>query len=580
MFFPGRSLRTKNRRLGMNKPDCVIETDVLIIGGGLAAARAAIEASDRNANVTMAMKRKFGQGGSSIFPNWEGALTVAFGPESSEEMLKDILKVAAGMADEKLARILCYESEARLNDLLKWGLDELLTKIDGKIYIHAGCFTNRPRNVQTRGIKTAPGIHGVLKKQVEKRNIKVLDEVMITGLLKNEENCVGAVGVNRKGQILGFKAGSTVLATGGAAGLFGPFSYCSPDVTGDGYALGFHAGAELYNMEFIQILLVRMLMVLALLYPEIYNKSGERFLAGYLPGGVTIEDVFNARHDHHPFSSRDNGKYLDIAIYKEVMAGRGTERNGVYVDFTRIPEEVFQKTIEKTRGGAFGGVEAGIKECLNELGVNIREKPLQISPRAHAFNGGFRINEKTQTTVPGLYAAGEVATGPHGADRLGGNQLAGSQVFGTRAGNFASERARSLNSVSFDAEQVDEECSRIKKIRNNQDGIRPQEMERKISDILSKSCLVVRNRKGLESCIRELRRIREEELPGMSIRDGEDLFKGLEIPNRLDAGEITASAALERKESRGPHYREDYPERDDENWLKTINLSGKNLQLG
>ncbi|MFC2069181.1 FAD-binding protein, partial [Chloroflexota bacterium] len=281
---------------------------------------------------------------------------------------------------------------------------------------------------------------------------------------------------------------------------------------------------------------------------------------------------------HAPFSTADNGKYLDIAAYKETFEGRGTEDMGLYVDFTHISEGDLEKSIETTKGGVFGGIEAGLNE-LSTRGINIFKKPFEVIPCPHAFNGGLRINERVETTLPGLYAIGETAAGPHGADRLGGNMVATCQVFGARAGKFAVERADDLDSVTIDQGQIDEECNRVSRITGSQVGIRPQEIGSKIRDVMWKSCLTVRNQRGLENCIEELRRLRDEELPKLSAEGDTDLFRVLEIPNLLDVGEILTHAALQRTESRGSHFREDYPNKDDENWLRTIDIRQENLNL-
>ncbi|MBI2854078.1 MAG: FAD-binding protein [Chloroflexi bacterium] len=546
-----------------------IETDVLIIGGGGAGCRSALEAFDNGASVTMVMKGAFGKGGASCLPGWNGGFNVPKGDtdpnDSPEEELKEILQAGEGMADEKLARIIAYETLDRLHDLEKWGLNTIIKDGDKYHQIRA-CFSARPRLIKTSDMGIAPSIVAVLKKQIEKRDIRVVEKVMALDLLARDRACVGALCIDKEGKYIVFKAKSTVLATGGAAAIFHSNRYPA-DITGDGYALGYRAGAELTNMEFIQMMIRGWHVVLGLLGPDVYNDSRERFLPKYVPKEVTAAQCFFDRSHHGPFSTRDKGRFIDIAVYKEITEGRGP----VYMDFTRLTEEDLKRSVIATRGGPYNGMETALN-TMKAFGSNILEKPIQVSPGAHAFNGGLRINERAETTVPGLFATVETAAGPHGADRLGGNMLAGCQVFGARAGKYAAERARNFAGLAVDKKQVDADCHTFDKQIRNQSDVAATEIETKIKDLMWNNCLTVRNQKGLEGCLSGLRRLRAEALPRLSLKHKDELFKVLAVPNMLDVAEMVSSSALERKESRGSHYREDYPDKDDRHWLKTITV--------
>jgi succinate dehydrogenase/fumarate reductase flavoprotein subunit len=192
----------------------------------------------------------------------------------------------------------------------------------------------------------------------------------------------------------------------------------------------------------------------------------------------------------------------------------------------------------------------------------------------------LRISEKTESTLPGLYAAGEVAAGPHGADRMGGCMVSATQVFGARAGKFAAERAKNIDEVTIDQKQVDYICHGASKIMANKGVIKVSEIENKIRNLMWRNCLTVRSQKGLEDCIKELKRIKYEELPKLSITDNIETFRALAIPNMLDAAQMIANAALQRKESRGTHFREDFSSKDDINWLKPVNINKRDTDLG
>ena len=553
----------------MNYPVEVVETDVLVIGGGLAGARAAIEANEHNASVIMVMKARFGKGGLSAPPTYDG-MAVPLGhtdPEDNpEEFFKNIIRISLGMCDEKLVRILAYESIDRFYDLVKWGMVPP-GMVNGKYLQNKGDSHDRARGIAI-SLASPPGLT-VLKQQVEKRSIRVIDDLMILSLLTKNGNCVGALGIDTHGQFRVLKTKATVLATGGAHAVFPP-SY-DTGVNGDGYAMAFHVGAELYNLEFLQIIFEWCggSPQLLLLMPDIYNKLGDRFFSRYLPKWVTQEQCFTERLNNAPFTSRNIGKYWDIAIYKEIAEGRGP----VYIDYTKLPRKDVTEYIERIKNPLLWYSD------VFHVSYDILENPTECRPIAHAFNGGLRINEKAESTLSGLYAAGEAAAGPHGADRMGGCMVADTQVFGARAGRYAAERANGLGKVTTDQEQVDGVCNRALGIIDSKGVITITEIESKIRNTMWRNCFTVRNQRGLENCIDELKRLRHEELPKLSIADNAEIFRALAIPNMLDAAQMIASAALQRKESRGTHFREDYPDRDDKNWLKTINISKKNLNL-
>jgi succinate dehydrogenase/fumarate reductase flavoprotein subunit len=335
--------------------------------------------------------------------------------------------------------------------------------------------------------------------------------------------------------------------------------------------MAFNAGAELYNLEFLQIIFEwgGGSPQLLLLMPEIYNKLGDRFFSRYLPKGVTQAQCFTERLNNAPFTSRNIGKYWDIAIYKEIAEGRGP----VYIDYTKLPRKNVIEYIERIKNPLLWYSD------VFHVSYDILEKPTECRPIAHAFNGGLKINERAESTLPGLYAAGETAAGPHGADRMGGCMVTATQVFGARAGRYAAERANSLDEVTIDQEQVDGVCNQSSRIINSKGAMTISEIESKIRNMMWRNCLTVRNQNGLENCIDELKRLRHEELPKLSITDNAEVFRALAIPNMLDAAQMIANAALQREESRGTHFREDYPERDDKNWLKTININKKNTVL-
>ncbi|MFB0564031.1 MAG: FAD-binding protein, partial [Candidatus Lokiarchaeia archaeon] len=213
--------------------------------------------------------------------------------------------------------------------------------------------------------------------------------------------------------------------------------------------------------------------------------------------------------------------------------------------------------------------------CMAE-GIDPSWQPVEWAPGVHHFMGGVRINEKCESTISGLFAAGEVEGGVHGANRIGGNALTETQVFGARAGKHAAERASSLSFLEIDKRQIEAEWNRIIDIYLREDGVDASEIRKEVQGIMEKYVGVIRNGDELEKAVNELKKIREEKLPKLCIKSEkahEKLGEVMEVINFVDVGEMVTRAALVRTESRGAHNREDYPEQDDENWLKNIVIS-------
>jgi succinate dehydrogenase/fumarate reductase flavoprotein subunit len=384
---------------------------------------------------------------------------------------------------------------------------------------------------------------------------------MATRLLTNEGAVVGAVGIRLEtGDPLLFKAKSTILATGGAGCVF-LFNAFTPEMTGDGYAMAYDVGAKLINMEFIQMgpaivhPIIRVISgPLWRFNPELYNVLGEKFLERYLPSNVTSSEVFKLKA--FPFSTRNSAMFLDIAIYSEIKFGRGTEHGGIFFDVTHASEEEFEQIAPIT-----------FKDMLS-YGIDLRKQPVEIGIVAQNFGGGVKINEKTETGIPGLYAAGEVAGGLRGPDRPGGNALAECQVFGARAGRYATKRAKKVGDPVLDLIQVEREVKRINNILNGE--VEPRVIRKRIQRIMWEEAFIIRNGAGLKRALNELRKLRKNGYHTSIPQKGE-LFEALSLRNLVIVGKAIVLAALTREESRGSHYREDFPKKD-EKWLKYISI--------
>ena len=553
----------------------VIDADVLVIGGGGAAARAALEASKRGVTVAMVMKGLFGHCGATAYKVAEiagyNAADGLVDPEDSpEEHLKDILQASAGTCDERLASILAHEAPSTLPELESWNVP--LEKDGGRYLEVLGCFASRPRMHIIRG--HAEPILVALEPEIRGLGVTVVENTMVTRLLVQDGSCVGAVGISKDGEMVVFRSRATAMGTGGAGQLF-LNNLNPPDVVGDGYAVAFRAGAELVNMEFMQAgpgivhPIKNILNSWAwMLHPRVYNAHGEEFLHRYMPRGMSQEECMDRRSGHYPFSTYDGSQWIDVAIQKEILAGRGTPEGGIYIDFTGVSEDSLPAN---RRGEEIRRMWATTKRwLLTERQVDVTKEPVQVAIFGHAINGGMRIDERSETTVSNLFAAGEAAGGPHGADRLGGNMVVNLMVFGRRMGRFAAERSSQTRGPWRADELVAAEETRLKGLLAKQGRVKPLELKRRIQEVMWRGLLVVRNDEILKGSLRELQQMRAVWKTDLQVGDLRELWQTLELESMLDVGEIMVRAALLRTESRGSHYREDFPVRDDVHWEKSI----------
>jgi succinate dehydrogenase/fumarate reductase flavoprotein subunit len=396
---------------------------------------------------------------------------------------------------------------------------------------------------------------------------------VITALLVQDGACSGAIGLTEQGEMLVFEAGATVLGTGGAGKLF-LHNLNPPDITGDGYALGYRAGAQLVNMEFMQagpsivhpVHNILNTWLLAL-HPRLTNVNGEEFLDRYLPPNWSLRQSLEARSAHYPFSVYDGSQYFDIAVQKELTEGKGTPHGGVFLDLSGCrPEDLPDTPRGRDVRRLFGITRDHIKEKFR---VDIAEQPIEVAIIGHAINGGLRIEPTAESTLPCLYAGGETAGGPHGADRLGGNMNLTCQVFGKRAGRSAGERARERGIPPVSSALTAAEAERLAKLQAQRGSLGPGQLKRWIQECMWRHLLVVRSDASIHACLVEVDGLRGR-MAEINVDGPAQLAGLLEVDNLLTVAEIMARAALMRTESRGSHYREDYPHRDDAHWEKSI----------
>src|SRR5512136_911419 len=414
-----------------------VECHVLVLGSGGAGVRAAIEA-EQYGDTVLVSKSLAGKGGCT--PMAEGGYNAALGEGDSCVLHKeDTIRGGAYLNDPALADILVNEAPDRFRELVKWGA--VFDRTD------AGGFAQRSFGVQRiprtcyAGDRTGHEIMMTLLERLRAVNVTVHQEVSVIDFLKKGERVVGVVALVREGELMAFPADSTIIATGGAARIY-DISTNSATGTGDGFAMGYRAGAELIDMEMVQF------HPTGAVYP--YDARGRLVTEAVRgEGGILLnsrDERFMERYDPErmELSTRD---VVARSIAREVAEGRGTPHYGVYLDVTRLPPNQIEEKLPL------------MLEQFLAFGIDIRKEKMEVSPTAHHVMGGLRITPECRTTLPGLFACGEAAGGVHGANRLGGNSLAETQVFGRRAGNAAGKAEKRQKKV--DRDQVKRELDRL-----------------------------------------------------------------------------------------------------------------------
>jgi L-aspartate oxidase len=545
------------------------ETDVLVVGAGAAASRAALAAAQAGARTIVAVKKQVGRSGATNYPRkgpygsaWQAADGCSGGEDSPEVHYRDIMSAALGMADARMARTLAHEAPERLLELEAWGFT-LIPDPAGHAPHYTGysCFGTQPRAhgmaADSRGGHTG-NLVATLARQLVGRDVTLHEHTSVVDLVVRDGACVGALAIDPDGRLVAYRTGAVVLGTGGAGQMF-PVNTAPGEMTGDGYAMALRAGAELVNMEFMQY------MVRAIsgqvpnlggpfwsLEPVIRDASGRDVLEAGLPAGVPRDRVYRERTLHYPFSSRDRSRWVDLAIQRTIRAGGGTARGAVRVDFSGVDPATARLPRPQHRPLA--------------ARVEIPDPVIEVTHAAHAINGGIRVSEWGESTVPGLFAVGETIAGPHGADRLGGGMLAACNVFGARAGRQAAAYARDVDRTPLVAAALAAPLARLR--RFGPDRSADWMAARRALRALAASTLVVlREARSLESMRAEVRHLRETLAEPASGVTGKTRGHALETDNLLTVAEVMTEAALLRRESRGSHYRDDYPDQDDAAWL-------------
>jgi len=525
------------------------EHDVLIIGAGGAGLRAAIEALGQGASVGVVCKSLLGKAHTVMA---EGGIAAAMANVDAADdwrtHFRDTMRGGKLLNNWRMAQLHAQEAPDRVHELEQWGAlfdrtekGQILQRAFGghtyKRLCHVGDRTGLEmiRTLQDRGVQLG---------------FDVYMECTVTRLLKDGDRVAGAFGYWREqGRFVVFKAKSVVMATGGI-GKAWPITSNSWEYTGDGMALAYEAGAELMDMEFVQFHPTGMVWppgVQGILVTEavrgeggtLRNKAGERFMERYDKQRMEL-------------STRD---VVARAIYTEVREGRGTEHGGAYLDISHKPADYVKRKLPSM-----------YHQFLELADVDITKGPMEVGPTCHYMMGGIRVDAETaQSSLPGLFAAGEAAAGLHGANRLGGNSLSDLLVFGRRAGLAAAKRANSARASTIDSAQIDQAERDALAPFQQKDGESPYAIHRTLQDSMQKLVGIFRNKEDLECSLGEIDKVKKR-LGRVGV-EGSRLYNpgwhlALDLKSMLTVSEAVALSALAREESRGAHSRIDFPNVD------------------
>ena len=553
------------------------EFDVVVIGAGGAGLRAAIEASDQGARTALVCKSLLGKAHTVMA---EGGIAAAMGnvyPDDNWRVhYRDTMRGGKMLNSWRMAQLHAQEAPDRVFELEEWGALFDRTP-DGRI-LQRDFGGHRFARLAHVGDRTGLEMIRTLQHRAVSLGIDVFMECTVMRLLTDGGRVAGAVAYWRdSGRLVVFRARAVVIATGGVGKAWTVTSN-SWEYTGDGQALALWAGADLVDMEFQQFHPTGMVWppsVRGILVTEgvrgdggvLRNSEGKRFMFDYIPEMFRAETADTEEEADRWYDDKTVRRTPDLlprdevarAINAEVKAGRGSPHGGVFLDIAsrRDPEYIKRR---------LPSMYHQFKELAD---VDITKEPMEVGPTCHYAMGGVRVDADTQAgTVPGLFAAGEAAGGMHGANRLGGNSLSDLLVFGLRAGRYAAEYAKGLPELpAVDERQVDAVAREALLPFERSEGENPYTLQQDLQDCMQDLVGIIRTEGELKSALERIASLRER--AGRVRVEGNRQYNpgwhlALDLPSMLTVAECVTLAALERRESRGAHTRDDYPKPDPE----------------
>lgn len=571
--------------------------DVLVIGSGGAGLRAAIEASAAGVTVGVVCRSLLGKAHTVMA---EGGVAAALGNVDDRDGWKvhftDTMRGGQYMNNWRMAELHAKEAPDRVKELEAWGAVFDRTE-DGRILQRNFGGHKYPRLAHV-GDRTGLEMIRTLQDHGIHQGMDVYQEYTIISLLKQGERVVGAFGYDReKGSFKVFQAKAVIIATGGMGRIY-KISSNSWDCTGGGISIAYHAGAELIDMEFVQFHPTGMVWppsVRGLLITEgvrgeggvLRNIEGRRFMFDDIPDLYKAQTSTDEEEGWRYTQGDKNAKrppelltrdHVARCIRREVKAGRGTPHGGVYLDIAWIKEKIPNAAEHIKR--KLPSMYHQFKELA---GVDITKEPMEVGPTTHYIMGGVKVDADSQmTSVPGLFATGECAAGLHGANRLGGNSLSDLLVFGKRAGEYAARYAKEQGAVAVDENQINEIAAwALAPFERGSAGENPFALQDELQEMMQDLVGIVRNENDLIMAQDKLKAL-ESRVAHVGCTGNRGYNPGwhtaMELKHMLTVAQAIAISARERKESRGGHFREDYPDKSTE--FSNVNMTLKKDDTG
>ncbi len=555
------------------------EYDVLVIGAGGAGLRAAIEASAAGLKVGLVCKSLLGKAHTVMA---EGGMAASMGNVDDRDNWRvhfaDTMRGGQYLNNPRMAELHAKEAGDRVRELEAWGAVFDRTK-DGKILQRNFGGHRYPRLAHV-GDRTGLEMIRTLQDHGVHTGMEVHMETTILDLLTDAGRIAGAFGYGRElGRFLLFKAKAVVLATGGVGRAF-KITSNSWEYTGDGQSVAYRAGAKLMDMEFVQFHPTGMIWppsVRGILVTEgvrgeggvLRNKEGKRFMFDDIPDNYKPQTADNEDEGWRYVTGDKNARrppelltrdHVARCINREVKEGRGSPHGGVFLDISWIKSKVpnGEEHIKRKLPSMY-------HQFMQLADLDITKVPMEIGPTTHYIMGGVRVDADTQMSdVPGLFAAGECGAGLHGANRLGGNSLSDLVVFGKRAGEAAAKYVKSNSAAQVNPQQVEEIARWALAPLEREGGPRPYDIQYELQDLMQLMVGIVRNEKEMALAIEKLQDLKkraETVSAGGNREYNPGWHTAIDLRNLLTVSEAIALSALDRKESRGAHFREDYPEK-------------------
>ena len=510
-----------------------IHTDFLIVGSGIAGLYTSLKIYNKG-EVVLLTKSKLKESSTEYA---QGGIAVALGDKDSPHLhMEDTLKAGANFCDPEAVEVLVTEGPECVEELIELGTK--FDKIEGKYKTTLEAAHQRPRILHARGDATGAEIEGSLSQKVINENkIKIKENILVIDILTEHTTCYGLLALDSNtNEIIAYLARATILASGGAGQLFS--NTTNPDVaTGDGIAMAYRGGVKVTDLEFIQF------------HPTaLYHQGSPKFLISEAVRGegAILKNIKGEpfMHSYHPLAELAPRDVVARAITDQMKKNKS---DYVYLDATRIKDKFSQR---------FPTI---YKNCIT-LGINPEKEYIPVAPAAHYTMGGIKTDTWGQTSLTNLFACGEcTSTGVHGANRLASNSLLEGLVFGNRIAQKIKENK------SLFSQKIDEEINISYNIpRGNIQGFDPKQIKKELQKLMWNKVGIIRNSSDLK---KTLQKISEWKFVLKSeLKTAEDF----ELANLIILADLITNSALQREESRGAHYREDFPDRDDVNWKKHI----------